>query len=454
MAGVDVQMTAIAGDAVRGATRRAGVDVQMTAMASDAGARCDATRRVGEGTITADGEVLRPRRLSGWLQPRHGRLRRASPRGGIRHTGRVSYRRRNVWLLSPSLWTAVGLLCGLEIWISMIDHGHQLWRVLAYQVLIWNGWFVLYPVIGWLARRVPMVPPTARGAVVHTLAALVIAPIHSAWWAMLLVEMRPYDAMGTRDFLDGFGSIVRSGLPLQLGVYCGIVAANYAMEFYEKYTDRERTAARLEVSLSEARLHALELQIQPHFLFNTLNSISALVRTSRDREAVTMIAGLSDLLRYSLDHAGEQRVALAQELAVIERYLEIERLRFPDRVAFEIEVPAAVRRAAVPALLLQPLVENAIKHGVAASAEPVTLTVRAEREGSDLVIVVANSGPLSTRAAQPDGFGIGIANVRTRLAALYGDKAGIECGPRPEGGWLNLVRVPWEERSDHARPVG
>src|SRR5262249_26099169 len=190
----------------------------------------------------AGGAEVRLARRSGWLHPRHGRLRRASPRCGIRHTGRVSYRRRNLWLLSPSLWTAVGLLCGLEIWISMIDHGHQLWRVLAYQVLIWNGWFVLYPVIGWLARRVPMVPPTLRAAMVHMLAALVIAPIHSAWWAMLLVEMRPYDKMQTCDFADGFVGIVRSGLPLQLCVYCGIIAANYAMEYYEKYTDRERTA--------------------------------------------------------------------------------------------------------------------------------------------------------------------------------------------------------------------
>jgi hypothetical protein len=352
----------------------------------------------------------------------------------------VSYRRRNLWLLSPSLWTAVGLLCGLEIWISMIDHGHQLWRVLMYQVLIWNGWFVLYPVIGWLARRVRMVPPTLRASVVHTLAALVIAAVHTAWWAMLLVEMRPYDAMGTCDFVEGFVSIVRSGVPLQLCVYCGIVAASYAMEYYEKYTDRERTAARLEVSLSEARLHALELQIQPHFLFNTLNSISALVRTSRDREAVTMIAGLSDLLRYSLDHAGEQRVALAQELAVIERYLEIERLRFPDRVAFEIDVPAAVRRAAVPALLLQPLVENAIRHGIAPLAAPGRVALRARRDGAWLHIALFNTG----RLAAEYRAGVGLRNTMDRLRHLYRGDHSFELRAQ-DGGVAAGLAVPWSE---------
>jgi hypothetical protein len=358
----------------------------------------------------------------------------------MRHTGAVSYRRHNLWLLSPTLWTAVGLLCGLEIWISMITHGHQLWRVLAYQVLVWNGWFVLFPAIGWLVGRVPVAPPRLRAVAVHAGAAIVIAGVHSAWWTMLLVEMRPYDAMGISRFVDGFLSIGCSGLPLQLCVYCGIVAATYAIEFYDKYRDRERAAARLETSLSEARLHALELQIQPHFLFNTLNSISALVRTAREREAVTMIAGLSDLLRYSLDHAGEQRVALAQELAVIGRYLEIERLRFPDRVAFEIDAPAAVRRAAVPALLLQPLVENAIRHGIAPSAAPGRVELRVRRDDAWLRIELFNTG----RLAADHRAGVGLRNTQDRLRHLYRGDHRFELRAH-DGGVIAELAVPWSE---------
>jgi hypothetical protein len=349
--------------------------------------------------------------------------------------------RRNLpWIVSLSFWTALGLLCGLQIWISMFAHGHSLVRVLAYQVLIWNAWFLLAPCIGWLGRRFPLIPPTGRNVIVHAVAALAIAPIHTAWWTMLLVNMRPYDAMSVDDFAEGYTAILRSGLALQLCLYCCVLAAQHAREYYDKYRDRERVAARLEVSLSEARLHALELQIRPHFLFNTLNSISALVRTARQREAVTMIAGLSELLRYSLDHAGEQRVALATELAITERYLEIERLRFPDRMAFAIEASDEVRRAAVPTLLLQPLAENAIRHGIARSAGPGRLAIRAARDGDRLCIEVFNTGAL----AADHRPGVGLRNTIARLDHLYGDDHRFELRDDVDG-VIAAIALPWSE---------
>lgn len=359
----------------------------------------------------------------------------------MRHTGETVHGRpRNIWILSLSFWTAVGLVCGLQIWISMITHGHALWRVLAYQVLIWNAWFVISPGIAWLARRAPLVPPTARAVVAHAIAALVIAPVHSVWWALLLVQMKPYDAMGTEHFVDAFWWIAPSGLPQELCFYCGVLTAHYAAEYYEKYRERERVAARLELSLSEARLHALELQIQPHFLFNTLNSISALVRTARQRDAVTMIAGLSDLLRYSLDHAGEQRVALAAELAITGRYLEIERLRFPDRMAFEIDAPAELRRATVPALLLQPLVENAVRHGIAPLAAPGRVEIRVRRDGARLHIEIFNTGTLA-----PDHrAGVGLRNTMDRLRHLYRSDHRFELRA-DAGGVVASVSLPWSE---------
>jgi hypothetical protein len=365
----------------------------------------------------------------------------ASPGRDVRHTAEtVSYRPRSIWILSLSFWTATGLVCGLQIWISMITHGHALWRVLAYQVLIWNAWFVISPGIAWLARRAPLVPPTGRAVAAHVVAALVIAPLHSLWWAMLLVVMKPYDAMGTEQFADAFWWIAPSGLPQELCFYCGVLAAHYASEYYEKYRDRERVAARLELSLSEARLHALELQIQPHFLFNTLNSISALVRTARQHDAVTMIAGLSDLLRYSLDHAGEQRVALATELAITERYLQIERLRFPDRMSFEIDAAVELRRAAVPALLLQPLVENAIRHGVAPVVAPGRIAIRVRREAAQLRIEIFNTGTL----AVDHRAGVGLRNTMDRLRHLYRGDHSFELRAEP-GGVLASVTLPWSE---------
>jgi two-component system, LytTR family, sensor kinase len=355
--------------------------------------------------------------------------------------------RRLVWIVSPLFWTALGLLCGLQIWISMITHGHQLVRVLAYQVLIWNAWFLLTPLISWLARRWPLLPPAPGAVVAHLLAVLVIAPVHSAWWSLLLVWLRPYDGMGTAHFDDAFASIVLSGLSLQLCFYCGVLVADHAVEYYEKFRDRERLAARLEVSLSEARLHALELQIQPHFLFNTLNSISALIRITRNREAVAMIAGLSDLLRYSLDHAGEQRVVLAAELAIIERYLEIERLRFPDRMVFAIEVDDELRGAAVPTLLLQPLAENAVRHGIARHAGPGRIAIRAWRDGQRLRIEIWNTGvlPADYRA------GVGLRNTMDRLRHLYGQEHSFELASH-DGGVRASVSLPWTEASEAVPP--
>jgi len=348
--------------------------------------------------------------------------------------------------VSLSFWTAIGLLCGLQIWISMITHGHALWRVLLYQVLIWEAWFVLAPGIGWLARRFPLVPPRSGSVVAHLLAALAIGLAHSLWWAMLLVEMKPYDAMGAERFAPAFWPLAGSALPLQLCFYCGVLAAHYAVVYYDKYRERERAAARLEVSLSEARMHALELQIQPHFLFNTLNSISALVRTQRQRDAVTMIAGLSDLLRYALDHAGEQRVVLAVELAITERYLAIEQLRFPDRMTFEIDAAAELRGAAIPTLLLQPLAENAVRHGIAKLAAPGRVAIRIWRDGNELAIDVFNTGAL----AADYRAGVGLRNTMDRLRHLYGNAHHFALRG-DAGGVVASVRLPWSEPGIPAR---
>jgi two-component system, LytTR family, sensor kinase len=345
-------------------------------------------------------------------------------------------------LLSLTFWTACGIVCGVQIWISMIAHGHALWLVVLYQVLIWNMWFVFTPFIGRLARRYSVVPPTRRAVFVHALTALVLGPVHSAWWAMLLVAMRPYDTMGTSSFRHAYVNIAGSGLPLQLMVYCGVLAAHYAGDYYEKYREREIAAARLEASLSEARLYALELQIRPHFLFNTLNSISALTRASRNAEAVTMIAGLSDLLRYTLDHAGEQRVPLEDEVRITQRYLEIERTRFADRMSFSIDVAPDAKRAAVPTLILQPLAENAIRHGVARKAAAGRVEIKAfrDRDRDELRIEVFNTGALDPGYE----LGVGLGNTTDRLRHLYRDEHEFELR-EARGGVLASIRLPFSE---------
>src|SRR5262249_17430794 len=207
----------------------------------------------------------------------------------------------------------------------------------------------------------------------------------------------------------------------------------------ERARERERTAAQLETSLAEARLHTLELQTQPHFLFNTLNGIAALVRAGEGAKALAMIGGLSDLLRYALARGGAS-VPLAEEARTVERYLEIQRLRFPDRLSFGVELSGDAAHAAVPALLLQPLVENAVRHGLAASDDPGRIAVRAERRGEALVIEIFNTGRLG--AARKEG--IGLRHTPERLARLYGDRASFEIGAH-DGGVVARVVLPWSE---------
>jgi hypothetical protein len=321
----------------------------------------------------------------------------------------------------------------------MISHGHALWRVIAYQVLIWNAWLVFSPLVARLAHRFALVPPTPRAIAVHVGAAIAIALVHSAWWSMLLVVIKPYDSMGSSDFVSAYSNIAPSGLAQQMIFYCCVLAAHYAVVYYDKYRDRERAALRLEMSLAEAKLHALDLQLRPHFLFNTLNSISSLVRVARQSEATQMIAGLSDLLRYSLEHAGEQQVSFASEIAITERYLEIERLRIPDRMAFAIEVDDDVLSARVPTLLLQPLVENAIRHGVAPVAAPGRISLRAYRDDARLRIEIFNTGTL----ASPRSTGVGLRNTMERLRHLYGDDHTFELRAEA-GGVVTIVVLPWK----------
>lgn len=348
--------------------------------------------------------------------------------------------RSYVWPLAAGFWTLFGVISGMQVWLSMITHGHSLPRVIAYQVLVWIAWLPLSWAVGGTARRWPLAPPRARNILLHLLIACVFSTVHAAWWGALNVLVRPYDVMNATEFAGPFFYNAFWHMPLELLLYALVVLVAFAADYYTRYREREMRAAQLEKSLAEARLHALELQIQPHFLFNTLNAISALVRSGQQTQAVEMIAGLSDLLRYALDRAGEQRVALVDEVEMLRRYLEIQRARFADRLTFEIDVAGDARRGAVPVLLLQPLAENAIRHGIAKSAGPGRVHVRAFREGGALRIEMFNSGHLAPHRQD----GIGISNTVARLEQLYGVGQRFELG-EGAGGVLATVTIPWSE---------
>lgn len=348
--------------------------------------------------------------------------------------------RRAAWWLAASVWPLFGLVTGIQVWISMITHGHSVLRLVGYYVAVWAAWFMATAVIVGLERRWPVIPRRRLNVLVHVLAASVIGLAHGLYWLALLIFMKPYDRMTAEPSQLKIGEILFARLPLEWLLYALVLGCAVAFEYYERYRERAIEAAQLEKSLADARLHTLELQIQPHFLFNTMNAISALVRNRRNDEAVTMMAGLSDLLRYTLDHAGKPEVALEEELAVLRRYLEIQQSRFPDRLSFDIEVSPDARRGAIPTLLLQPLAENAVRHGIALSASPGVVHVRAYRSGGRLQIEVFNSGVLHTRS----DHGIGLRNTRERLQVLYGDEGRLDLA-NADGGVLASLSIPWGE---------
>lgn len=348
--------------------------------------------------------------------------------------------RRMAWRLAAAFWALFGIISGIQVWISMITHGHSVPRLLGYYLAVWEFWLIPTAAIFWLARRFPVIPPRRLSILVHLLAANVIAIAHGLFWLALLILVKPFDRMTAEPSELKIAEILFARLPLECILYCLVLGAALALDFYERYRERELRAAQLEASLAEARLRALELQLQPHFLFNTMNAISALVRNRRNDEAVTMMAGLSELLRYTLDHAGEQQVALEEEVAVLRRYLEIQHARFPDRMSFEIDLSPDARRGAVPTLLLQPLAENAVRHGIALSVSPGVVEVRAFRRGGRLMIEVFNSGVLDA----PSNRGIGLRNTRERLQHLYGEEGRFDLASA-DGGVLASLSIPWSE---------
>jgi len=273
-----------------------------------------------------------------------------------------------------------------------------------------------------------------RTVPVHVGAMLLFAAAHVMWWSLACFVIRPFDSMGPQTLAGVMTDTLANRMFLDGTVYFAVLGVCYAVDLRE----RERRTAQLEASLAQARLAALELQLQPHFLFNTLHAIGGLVRQDRKSEAVEMIAGLSDLLRYSLDQAGNHVVPLEQEVAIVERYLAIQRVRFADRLAIEVDIAPDTRRALVPALLLQPLAENAVKHGIEAAPEAGAITLRARRDGDALVVAIANTG-----GEPAPREGIGIANTRERLTRLFGERFSFALG-KEHGHVVATVRVPFE----------
>ena len=241
-------------------------------------------------------------------------------------------------------------------------------------------------------------------------------------------------------------SWILTTIPFGVVVYTTVAGLEHAISYFTTARDRELQLARISEQLTSARFAALQAQLNPHFMFNTLNTITVLVRDGDRAGAVRIVEHLSELLRRTLSRHRASEVSLGEELELIDQYLAIEQARFPDRLRATVDVPAAIRAAAVPAFAVQHLMENAIRHGVARREDAGQVRVTARREGDSLVIAVSDDGPGIGTGPSPAGHGL--ENTRERLRALYGEAASLTVAAAVESGTVATLRVPYRVMRD------
>jgi two-component system LytT family sensor kinase len=311
---------------------------------------------------------------------------------------------------------------------------------LAMRMPFWYLWALAVPPLQWVARRYPLDRMRwLPGAALQVSMAIVFSFVHRALelGVQLLLPQRLF-LMGA-PYPESWGEFVTSALAGNLGLYAILMAAVYCADYYARYRERELAASQLQAQLAGAQLQALRMQLNPHFLFNALNSISMLVRGGRNPEAVRMLAGLGDLLRSVLEEERPHEVPLRDELQFLERYLEIEQIR-AGRLQVRMDVAPETMDARVPNLILQPIVENAIRHGIARSSTASLVEIGARRENGSLLLSVRDDGPGMSEEGRE---GVGLRNTRARLAGMYGDAQGLEIGDADEGGALVTLRLPF-----------
>jgi anti-sigma regulatory factor (Ser/Thr protein kinase) len=334
----------------------------------------------------------------------------------------------------------LGLLEATQIYAGAALQGQPV--TIAFALTTLPTWLVLatitLPTL-YLARRLRLDRGRwRRNLPTHIVASLIFATAHLAGAGLV----RTIGPGLQENFWDSFVFQLRYFFALDVVTYWAIVGATQAYEYYREGRERELSAARLETRLTKARLQTLRGQLNPHFLFNTLNAISTLaLRGSRDA-AADAIGQLSDLLRLSLDDDLAQEIPLSQELELLDGYEAIMRTRFGERLKIEREVDSSVKDALVPSLVLQPLVENAVLHGVMADPTGGCIRIVADRIDHTVRLTVHDSGPGFSKppAAQE---GIGLQNTRGRLAELYGSDAELTIGTSDEGGASVTVRLPY-----------
>lgn len=362
-----------------------------------------------------------------------------------------------------AIWGVPAVIAALQSYATFVveDEWPRNWPFVFIQIGIWLSWVPLTPVAFALARRWPLAPQAGgrapavgahqlrRMILRHAVAALGITIAHTAFWTQvsILVQQQTDPASLARTSPTTIYTLAGlTRLVMGLLTYGAVIGAATAIDSVRRLREEELRGARLATELTAAQLGALKMQLHPHFLFNTLHAVTVLIRED-PRAAARMVTRLGELLRLTLSRARRTEVALAHELELVRLYLDIEGTRFHDRLTVAYDVSPETLRARVPDLVLQPLVENAIRHGIAARAGAGLVAVHARRDDGMLVVEVRDDGPGPGRGAASAG-GIGLSTTRERLRTLYGASHSLELLEAPGGGCVARLAVPFHVVED------
>jgi len=345
------------------------------------------------------------------------------------------------WVAATLFWLFIAGLLGTQIWLVAQRPGEtmEIRRVLIWQTTFYLAW-IPFTVPIWQAVGRWRAEDRGRAVVIgtHVVACLVVALVHSVLVVGVASTLAPSANEAFGEMLVGQ---MRGRIYIQMVIYAGVVATGHAFAMYARWQEQSERAARLEAQLADSRLSALRAQLHPHLLFNSLHAVASLVREARNPEAVRLIADLSRLLRKVLD---TDRVwhTVADEISLVRTFFDIQRVRFEDRLVTMIDIAPEAADGVVPVLIIQPLVENSLRHGLAEKVDVGHVDVIVRSEGGRLVIRVTDDGVGATGPIATSGGGTGLPNLRARLETLYGGRAVMTAGARPEGGFIVTIHLP------------
>jgi len=350
-----------------------------------------------------------------------------------------------VWLVSFCVWIPLSVYAAFVIYVWERNSGAsvQFTPILTKHLLMYGFSALLTPPVYYLGRRYPLESGKwAKHLLLHIAGSLLFAGIHAVFRIWTLPIQDASIAVPYSKLMLIWRFFVSYTVDFSVFMYWPIVGVAHLVAYRQKYLDRELRTAELQAQLAEAHLRALKMQVHPHFLFNTLHSISSLMHTDVNA-ADKMLSRLSDLLRLGLESADTQECPLRQELRFLDSYLQIEQVRFSDRLSISMEIDPDTYDATVPYMILQPLVENAVRHGVSKLTKKGKIRIRASRENGWLRLAVQDNGPGFSLAEEGEGGGLGLSNTRERMEKLYGERQRFSVQRFPEGGVEVCVLVPF-----------